>query len=399
MIFLFYSLHLALVINSYLINSDDFYIGYFFIPYAFFCIFWLVFKNIKDIGFIHLVVTGMFYLGSPPVFENDQYRYLWEGKVVASGNNPYIEAPSSDNLDHINFLERKNIAHNKLTTIYPPLAQAYFLMFSPFTYSVGLLLMQLSSFVLLMFFLYNQFYNKFSSIVLITPFLYKEFIQSVHLDLLAMFLLWFLWRRKRHYSSIVFSFLVKILGILIFPFLIINEYFQGKVSKFGVLLSTVVFLIIALIYQYGHSSTQVAGTEAFVKFWFWNSLLGKPLYLLGVPEKTLRFALIGSFFISYIGHLILQFNQKGRKTQLIVANCFLCLYLFSPVLHSWYLIWPLVFIPNNSRYHVFLFVSVLSYSSYIGSFFEGYSELIQLLVLVWVIAGNLISITKEDKAF
>jgi alpha-1,6-mannosyltransferase len=375
----------------------------FFVPYVLFGLFWLLFKGGLKIKFFHIVISGIFYLGSPPVFENDHFRYMWEGKVVASGNNPYVEAPNSRKLDQINFKQRKKIAYNKLTSIYPPLAQLYFSLFSPFNYKVSLFLMQAFGLLMIMVFLYYQYYKKLYSFILITPFLFKEFIQSVHLDLLAVFVLWILWEKKHLYSSVVFSFLIKLLGILILPFIIINEYFKGKTSYTKIAFSIFVFSSVAVIYQYGQTSDQIAGTEAFVTFWFWNSLIGKPLYLLGMAEDFLRLGLMGSFIITYIAHLGLHFKLRGQKTELVIANCFFCLYLFSPVLHSWYLLWPLVFIPRNSKYQIFLYLSVISYYPYAGSLFsgylEGFMELVQLIILGRIITMNLISITKEDIAF
>ena len=63
----------------------------------------------------------------PTLFENDHYRYIWEGKVVAAGENPYKHAPKSKELKHIEYEHKKKIAYNKLTSIYPPLSQVFFL--------------------------------------------------------------------------------------------------------------------------------------------------------------------------------------------------------------------------------------------------------------------------------
>ena len=35
-----------------------------------------------------LVIASIAIIGSPPLFENDHYRYLWEGKVVSMGLSP-----------------------------------------------------------------------------------------------------------------------------------------------------------------------------------------------------------------------------------------------------------------------------------------------------------------------
>jgi alpha-1,6-mannosyltransferase len=71
-----------------------------------------------------------------PVFEDDWYRYLWDGAVVAHGLNPYLFSPEeAGSLDDASpwydlvtaagdVFERIN--HPALRTIYPPVAEAAF---------------------------------------------------------------------------------------------------------------------------------------------------------------------------------------------------------------------------------------------------------------------------------
>ncbi|MGF1545615.1 MAG: glycosyltransferase 87 family protein [Parvularculaceae bacterium] len=88
------------------------------------------------------------FFGSTPIYEDDWYRYLWDGAVVAEGVNPYVVTPADASLtdafgaplpatndadvqrlralgaslDH--WPERINYPF--VSTIYPPLAQAAF---------------------------------------------------------------------------------------------------------------------------------------------------------------------------------------------------------------------------------------------------------------------------------
>lgn len=77
---------------------------------------------------------------SPPMLESDYQRYLWDGAVTAQGFNPYRHAPADimngtvlgPDADRLAALASKagpvlpSINHPKLTTIYPPVAQASF---------------------------------------------------------------------------------------------------------------------------------------------------------------------------------------------------------------------------------------------------------------------------------
>ena len=90
------------------------------------------------------LLTRFAFFDSNPVYENDYKRYLWDGAVTASGENPYRYSPAevfeagepgarskpelarlaikSNNADYIT----SEINSSTLTTIYPPVAQVIF---------------------------------------------------------------------------------------------------------------------------------------------------------------------------------------------------------------------------------------------------------------------------------
>jgi hypothetical protein len=61
-----------------------------------------------------------------PTLSEDLYRYLWDGRLVAAGVNPYLHAPDDPALArfHDDLLGRLN--HASVPTIYPPAAQLLF---------------------------------------------------------------------------------------------------------------------------------------------------------------------------------------------------------------------------------------------------------------------------------
>lgn len=82
---------------------------------------WLAWKVVlASLGLRLLLVSA------PPVFSDDVYRYVWDGRVVCSGRNPYDLPPESIELAALRD-ESWNMINNKpLRTIYPPLSQAFF---------------------------------------------------------------------------------------------------------------------------------------------------------------------------------------------------------------------------------------------------------------------------------
>ena len=63
-------------------------------------------------------------IGTPPLLSDDVYRYLWEGLALSAGRNPFVEAPAT--VEGLDDRLRSLVNHGHLTTVYPPLALAWF---------------------------------------------------------------------------------------------------------------------------------------------------------------------------------------------------------------------------------------------------------------------------------
>ena len=63
----------------------------------------------------------------PPTLSDDVYRYVWEGRVIRHGGNPYRTSPASAELAPLrDTVIWPRVNHPELATIYPPLAEAAF---------------------------------------------------------------------------------------------------------------------------------------------------------------------------------------------------------------------------------------------------------------------------------
>jgi len=61
-----------------------------------------------------------------PTLSDDLYRYVWDGRVQASGVHPYAFAPTDEALEGLRDDDWTRINHPELRTIYPPAAQMLF---------------------------------------------------------------------------------------------------------------------------------------------------------------------------------------------------------------------------------------------------------------------------------
>lgn len=63
-----------------------------------------------------------------PELSDDIYRYLWDGHVQLSGVNPYLHAPGAPEVEALRTAYHDLINNPTVPTIYPPFAQAAFLL-------------------------------------------------------------------------------------------------------------------------------------------------------------------------------------------------------------------------------------------------------------------------------
>lgn len=70
----------------------------------------------------------------PPTLSDDALRYLWDGKVAAAGQNPYVLAPAAEALAPLRDESWARLPHREVETVYPPLAMAAFSIASRFPF-------------------------------------------------------------------------------------------------------------------------------------------------------------------------------------------------------------------------------------------------------------------------
>ncbi len=62
----------------------------------------------------------------PPTLSDDTLRYVWDGRVVAAGFDPYQLAPEAEALSALRDPLWEKMPHHEVPTVYPPLALALF---------------------------------------------------------------------------------------------------------------------------------------------------------------------------------------------------------------------------------------------------------------------------------
>ncbi len=76
------------------------------------------------VGVALLLRLGLIF--TTPSLSDDLFRYVWDGKVLNAGVNPYLYPPSAPELAHLRGPLWQGINHKEMPTPYPPLAEALF---------------------------------------------------------------------------------------------------------------------------------------------------------------------------------------------------------------------------------------------------------------------------------
>ncbi len=325
------------------------------------------------------LVFRVLLLFSQPIQEDDFYRYLWDGRVVALGLNPYRFSPQevwealqrgeeepeelrpftqiakTDPALHT-ILSRVN--HPWVPTIYPPLAQAVFALVafvapgSLLALRLLLIALDLGVILLLLGLLYCL--KRGPLLVLVyawSPLVLKEAVNSAHYDPLPVFFscLAFLFilrgREILGYLSLALAILGKFYPLLFLPLFLYRSFLQkGAVEAGKGFLCTLALLVLGYTPFWEAGSRVGEGLLTYAEKWQANSLLF-PLLVGGLGSR------LGAGVVVAGGMcLVLLWSLRRydvRQAEGLLWAGFLgvgSLFLLSPTGNPWYFTWVLPFL-------------------------------------------------------
>ncbi len=354
------------------------------------------------IGFaVALRVVSLFSL---PLFDDDLYRYIWDGKVTAHGLNPYRHAPQEvvlppfdqlgdaaadrlaadrqmATLDRLNELwfednvERalfQQINYPHIPTIYPPLAQVVFAgayLISPS--STGLItcfklvfcVFEILAICLVVAILRQLRLNPlFGLIYAWHPLVLKEIAGTGHMESLTValtLLAFYALLRKQWFPS--FLVLALAVGSKLYPLLLLPLFIawtfrlRGWGSVAGALL---VFAggLAALYLPFADAGSRLfGGTAAYARLWEMNAgpfalvqWLISLVTAAGAPTITRVLFGLGMMALT----AVLALKTGSAQPQLVRAGLFILAgaYLLSPVQNPWYICWFLPWLCFRPRW-------------------------------------------------
>ncbi len=291
-----------------------------------------------------LVLVAIFLRGilltADPAQSDDIYRYLWEGRVQRAGENPFQYAPDSPELVSLRDENWALINHPEYSAIYPPLAQASFLIvasISPCITSMKVFftLCDLLTLIVLMRWLARLGRSPAWAVLwAFQPLAIVEFSGNGHVDSLMVLMtvtaLWCLdegWDR-RAVLALVGAIIAKLIPLLLLP------YFLWKLKRKAWIVAPPILVLLAYLPYAGAGEGVWASLWIYQRDWLYNS----PIFdfardtLFGTDGWLARYWFYGA--LALIAAVLFFFRAGPDAAALPVLGFYQAA---GPVVHPWYL--------------------------------------------------------------
>lgn len=290
-------------------------------------------------GWLVLVVAVLVRLpfAGSDFLTDDSYRYVWEGRVVNEGFDPYVLAPDAPELAHLREESHERINHPSYRSIYPPLAQGLFAAVAGAggrERALRDVLLGIDVLVVLLLLAWRRAAVRTTGLALAYAWCPLTVLSagSGHVDPLALAPLAATGLALAHGRSaaagacLALATLAKVFPVLLLPWVLRCRPLRGGIAFAGT--AALGFLVVPLDGLY-------APLGAFAYDFTFNA----PLFELvrdGLPGSP--HAWTGAALLAWIGLVALLEPRFGRGAVLALGG----LLALSPTVHYWYLSWVLL---------------------------------------------------------
>jgi len=388
---------------AYHIHRSDF-TNVFVIYAALFLLFLGIYQPKKN-NFLILASVGILFriifIVAIPNLSQDFYRFIWDGRMLLNGFNPYLFTPES-------FIQNGELPINQAQelykgmgqlngsnfTNYPPINQLCFVLANLFSSNsiLGSVIVMRIQIILadigILYFgkkLLEQLHLPVSTIFLyfLNPFIIIELTGNLHFEsVMLFFLVWSLYllhagKWKTAAVVLACSIAVKLIPLLFLPLFYQRFKLKQLIIFYGIILTTVVLLYLPFF-----NATFITNYTQSVGLWFKTFEFNASFYYLA---RAIGYQISGYNQIVVIGKIIpllvisiiliiTFFRENKTSIQLITAMLFsLSIYFFlSTTVHPWYVA-SLVLLSIFTKFRfalVWSFIIILSYHAYANNVFN-----------------------------
>ena len=395
-----------------------FYLGYFIERQQFdllFGLYFLVFSSFiylikyyndpKNLFVLGIVFRAIFLLATP-FLSQDFYRFIWDGRLLVAGINPFEYLPNEIINSIANFPESR-LLFDKIGSLsashfsnYPPINQLFFVIAAVFAgksilgsvlvFRIIIVLADVGIYyfgqkILVHF---NQNPNKIF-LYFLNPLVIIELTGNLHFEGLMLFFLvlgfYFLIKNNWVLSAlfIAISISVKLLPLLILPL-----FWQKLGIKKSIIFYSLIIGFNILFFLPFVNNQLISNYLETISLWFINFEFNASFYYI---IRAIGFYFKGYNIIGSVGKIIpiitilvilfYTFFRKNNTLNLIINNALIVLtiyFLLSTTVHPWYVInLILLSVFTNYKYSIaWSFTVFLSYSAYSNNLFKENMSLI-----------------------
>lgn len=397
-------------------------------------------SNWKLLGAAGLLFRIVFILAIPNLSQ-DFYRFIWDGRMLLEGYNPYLSLPevwiakgNAPILQAEELYQGMGQLNGSHYTNYPPISQISYLIAAIFAHKSILGSAMVFRIILILADIGTFFFGRklLKSLQLsennifwyaLNPFIIIELTGNLHFEaVMVFFIIWSLYLLHKGYwywaaIALGLSVSVKLIPLLFLPLFFqkfISYQEQGYLNKFNLtsrLVKLIGFysltLITVIVTFTPFASTQfIANFTRTISLWFQTFEFNASIYYI---VRWFGYQTVGWNIIETAGKILplitisillgITFFRKNTSTRQLVTAMLLgiCSYYFlSTTVHPWYVAVPLA-LCVFTKYKfpiVWSFVIILSYTAYINPEFKENLWMVSLEyilvfgVLIWEVIKN-----------
>ncbi len=274
---------------------------------------------------------------------DDVHRYVWEGRVLQAGLNPYVLAPDDPALASLRDQHWDKINNKHMTAIYPPGSLLLFQTFAAITsdpdvYKVFLTVVDFSCVALLLALL--RYYRRkpaWALLYALNPIVLLSFAGEGHLDVLLVFftILTLLCHARKWFPAmflcLALAIHAKYMAVLLVPFLVNRSTWRSAwILPIAVMLPALPFRP----FQGLFTSLSTFSTDMHYNGGV-HVLLGHTL-----GSFPLASTLCAALLLCWLG-CVLGITRRPIEAGALVMSGLL---LLAPTIHFWYLTWVIPFL-------------------------------------------------------
>ena len=331
---------------------------------------------------IALIARLITWIGGPPQLSDDLWRYIQDGRQLATGTNPYTNTPAELSFSHHSDPILEQVNHPDLVTIYQPTSQYVFSLLwlahperwdplGHYTFRMGFILLDVGVINLLILSLSRKRRSPWWAVLYAWhPLVISEVAASGHQDVIGIGFLMasFLAAdcddrsiRRALITGISFAAAIAVKPIVV-PLSLPIAWRLRREASYLILtasaaLATLILLYLPLILLGEGMGRLTETASAFVHTWAFNSSLhGLTAWI--VANKSVADIVMA---IVLIATLLTCTARKQDLWQVAVVFLF-ALVLLSSTAYPWYLLWALAFLPLRFNRALWILSWTISWS-------------------------------------